>query len=211
MSPTDASSSSAFLSSPLTQQPSPRSPHWLVYPLLGNSSLLRQVDNADLQEHLLFFHRSAVSDSMTPSTAAHLPVLHYLPELTQTQVHWVSDAIQPSLPLLPSSPPAFNLSQHQGLFQCQLFTSGSQSTGASASASVPPMNVQGWFPLVWLVGSPCCPRDSQECSPTPQFKSISSLALRLHYAPTLVWDPQNLFKLLVVVIAVFFSREKESF
>ena len=46
-----------------------------------------------------------------------LPFLHYLPEFVQTQVHWVSDAIQPSHPLLTPSPPAFNLSQHQGLFQ----------------------------------------------------------------------------------------------
>ena len=45
------------------------------------------------------------------------PVLHCLPELGQTQVHWVSDAIQPSHPLSPPSPPDFNLSQHQGLFQ----------------------------------------------------------------------------------------------
>ena len=44
------------------------------------------------------------------------PVLHYLPEFPQTQVHWVSDAIQPSHPLLSSSPPARNLSQHQGCF-----------------------------------------------------------------------------------------------
>ena len=45
------------------------------------------------------------------------PVLHYLLEFAQTYVHWVSDAIQPSHPLLPPSPIAFNLSQHQGLFQ----------------------------------------------------------------------------------------------
>jgi len=44
-------------------------------------------------------------------------VRHHLPELAQTHVHWVSDAIQPSHPLLSPSPPAFNLSQHQGLFQ----------------------------------------------------------------------------------------------
>ena len=46
-----------------------------------------------------------------------LPVLHQLPEPAQTHVHWVSDAIQPSHPLSSPSPPAFNLSQHQGLFQ----------------------------------------------------------------------------------------------
>ena len=45
------------------------------------------------------------------------PVRHQLPELAQTQVHRVGDAIQPSRPLLSPSPPAFNLSQHQGLFQ----------------------------------------------------------------------------------------------
>ena len=46
-----------------------------------------------------------------------LPVHHQLPELTQTHVHWVSDAIQPSHPLLSPSPPAPNPSQHQSLFQ----------------------------------------------------------------------------------------------
>ena len=46
-----------------------------------------------------------------------IPVLHHLPELAQTYLHWVGDAIQPSHPLLSPSPPAFNLSQHQGLFQ----------------------------------------------------------------------------------------------
>ena len=45
------------------------------------------------------------------------PVHHQLPEFTQTHTHWVGDAIQPSQPLLFPSPPAFNLSQHQGLFQ----------------------------------------------------------------------------------------------
>ena len=70
------------------------------------------------------------------------PVHHQLPELAETRVHWVSDAIQPSHPLSSPSPPAFNLSQ--GLFQCAL---GGQSIGVSASASVLPMNIQDWFPL----------------------------------------------------------------
>ena len=52
-------------------------------------------------------------------------------------------------------------------------SSDGQSIGASASASVLPMNVQDWFPLDWLVWSPCSPRDFQESSPTPQFKSIN--------------------------------------
>ena len=50
-----------------------------------------------------------------------LPVHHQLLELTQTRVHWIGDAIQPSHPLSSPSPPAFNLSQHQGLFQWVTF------------------------------------------------------------------------------------------
>ena len=55
----------------------------------------------------------------------------------------------PSHPLSSLSPPAFSLFQHQGLFQCQLFTSGGQSIVVSASALVLPMNIQDWFPLGW--------------------------------------------------------------
>ena len=55
-------------------------------------------------------------DLMDCSTPG-LPVHYQLPEFTRTHVHWVGDAIQPSHPLSSPSPPAFNLSQHQGLFQ----------------------------------------------------------------------------------------------
>ena len=55
-------------------------------------------------------------DSMDYSMPA-FPILHYFPEFPQIQVQWVCDTIQPSHPLLPPSPPALNLSQHQGLFQ----------------------------------------------------------------------------------------------
>ena len=55
-------------------------------------------------------------DPMNRSTPG-LPVHHQLPEFTQTHVHWVGDAIQPSYPLLSPSPPTFNHSQHQGLFK----------------------------------------------------------------------------------------------
>ena len=76
------------------------------------------------------------------------PVLHCLLEFAQTHVHWVGDAIQPSYPLSSPSPPALNLSQHQGFFPMSwLSSSGGQSIGVSASASVLPMNIQGWFPL----------------------------------------------------------------
>ena len=66
-----------------------------------------------------------------------------------------------------------------------LFTSGSQSIGLSASASVLPMKIQDWFLQDWQVGSPCSPRDSQESSLTPQFNSIKSSALSLLHGPTL--------------------------
>ena len=83
-------------------------------------------------------------DPMSRSTPG-LPVHHQLPEFTQTHVHRVSDAIQPSHPLSPLSPPALNPSQHQG----QLLAWGDQSIGVSASASVLPMNTQDWSPSGW--------------------------------------------------------------
>ena len=77
------------------------------------------------------------------------PVHHQLLDLAQTHVHCVSGAIQPSHPLLSPSPPAFNLSQVQSLSVSQFFASGGQSTEASASAPVLPMNIQDRFPLGW--------------------------------------------------------------
>ena len=56
-------------------------------------------------------------DPTMDCSMAGFPVLHQLPEIAQTPVHWVSDAIQPSHPLPSPSPPAFNHFQHQGLFQ----------------------------------------------------------------------------------------------
>ena len=88
-------------------------------------------------------------DPMNSSTPG-LPVHHQLPEFTQTHVHRVGDAIQPSHPLLSPSPPDPNPSQPQSLFQrVKLFTWGGQSIGVSASASVLPMNTQDWSPLGW--------------------------------------------------------------
>ena len=64
------------------------------------------------------FSHSVMSDSLQPhKLQPGLPVQHQLPELTQTHVHWVGDAIQPSHPLSSPSPPAPNPSEHQGLFQ----------------------------------------------------------------------------------------------
>ena len=67
----------------------------------------------------------------------------------------------------------------------QFFTSVGQSIGASASASVLPMNIQDWFPLGLMLGSLCCPRDSQESYPTPQFKTMKSSTLSFLYGPFL--------------------------
>ena len=113
-------------------------------------------------------------------------VLHCLLEFAQTHVHWVGDTIQTSYPLLSPSPPASNLSQYQGLFiMSGLFQSGGQSFGASASAWVFQMNIQGWFLYNWLLWSPFSPRNSQESSPTLQFESSNSLTLTFLYGPTL--------------------------
>ena len=84
-------------------------------------------------------------DPMNCSTPR-LPVQHQLLEFTQTHVHRVSDAIQPSHPLSSPSPPAPNPSQHQSFPMSQLFASGGQSTGVSALASVLPKNIQDWSP-----------------------------------------------------------------
>ena len=91
-----------------------------------------------------------MSDSLWPRGLQHArpPCPSPTPGFTQTQVHWVSDAIQPSHPLSSPSPPAFSLFQHQGLFpMSHLFISGGQIIGALVSASVFSMNTQGWFPL----------------------------------------------------------------
>ena len=101
-------------------------------------------------------------DCSTPG----FPVHHQLPKLTQTHIHRVSDAIQPSHPLSSLSPLTFNLSQHQGLFQWV----------SSLHQAAKVLELQNWkelhqsfqwifrtdFLYDWLVGSPCSPRDSQE-------------------------------------------------
>ena len=73
-----------------------------------------------------------------------------------------------------------------GSFQMsQFFASGGQNIGVSASVSFLPMNIQDSFPVGLTLGSTCSPKDSQESSPTPQFKSISSSVLSFLYSPTL--------------------------
>ena len=114
------------------------------------------------------------------------PDCHQLLKLAQTHIHWVGDPIQPSHPLSSPSLPAFNLSRHQGLLQ--------RVSSLHQMAKVLEFQLQHLsfqcvfrtdFLKDWLVGSPCSPRDSQESSPTPQFKSINSLGLSFLYSPTL--------------------------
>ena len=96
-----------------------------------------------------------MSDFLGPHELQHpcSPVLHYLLEFAQTHVHRVGGSIQPSHPLLPPSP-AFNLSQHEGLLQWvgSSHQVAKESTGTSVSASVLPVNIQGWCPWGWTLG-----------------------------------------------------------
>ena len=124
-------------------------------------------------------------DPMNRSTPG-LPVDRQLLEFTQTHAHRVGDAIQPSHPLSSPSPPAFNLSQHQGLFQ---WVSSSHEVTKVLEFQLQHQSFQ-WTPRTdllqeGLAGSPCSPRDSQESSPTPQFKSINYSALSFLHGLTL--------------------------
>ena len=100
------------------------------------------------------------------------PVHHQLSEFAQTHVHCVGDAIQPSHPLLSSSLPAFNLSQHQGLFQ---WVSYSHQMAKVLEFQRQHLSSQWIFRIDFLsdglAGSPWSPRDSQESSPIPQFEA----------------------------------------
>ena len=144
-----------------------------------------------------------------------LPVHHQLPEFTQTHVRRVGDAIQPSHPLLPPSPPAPNPSQHQGLFQ---WVSSSHQVAKVLEFQLQHQSFQ-WTPRTDLLedglgGSPCSPRDSQESFPTLQFKTINSSVLSFLYSPILLTRPtfvgkvmSLLFKLSRLVIT-FLPRSK---
>ena len=154
----------------------------------GNASQKSQWDNAHLSGSVQFSSVAqsclTLCDPMDCSMPG-FPVHYQLPELAQTHVHRVSDAIQPFHPL--SSPsPAFNLSQHQGLFQWVI--------SLYQVAKVLEFQLQHqsfqWifrtdFLQDWLVGSPCNPRDSRESSLIPQFKSVNSSVLSFFCDPTL--------------------------
>ena len=171
--------------------------HWVGDAIQPSHSLLHPSPSAfNLFQHQGLFNTytqfSSVAqscptlcDPMNHSTPG-LPVPHQLLGSTQTHVHWVSDAIQPSQPLSSPSSPAPNPSQHQGLFQ---WVNSSHEVAKVLEFQLQHQSFQ-WTPRTdlfqdGLVGSPCSPRDSQESSPTPQFKSINSSALSFIHSPTL--------------------------
>ena len=124
-------------------------------------------------------------DSMNCSTPG-LPVHYQLPEFTQTHVHRVGDAIQPSHPLLSPSPPALNPSQHQGLFK-RVSSSIRWPKYCSFSFSISPSNEHpglisfrmDWLDLLAVQGT------LKSLLQHPQFKSINSSVLSLLHSPTL--------------------------
>ena len=134
------------------------------------------------------FSHSVVSNSLQPHELQHarppcpspIPGVH--PNSCASS-RWCHPAISSSV--VPFSSCSQSLPASESFPMSQLFEWGGQSTGVSASASVLPMNTQGWSPLGWTVWISCSLRDSQESSPTPQFKSISSSVLSFLHSPTL--------------------------
>ena len=134
------------------------------------------------------FSHSVMSDSFWPHEPQH--ARPSCPSLTRG-VHpnpcplsrWCHPTISSSVVPFPSHLQSFPVS---GSFQMsQPFASGGQSIGVAASTSVLPMNTQDWSPLGWTGWISLQSRYSQESSPTPQFKSINSLALSFLHSPTL--------------------------
>ena len=120
-------------------------------------------------------------DCSMPGFSVH----HHLLELAQTHVHWVSDAVQPSHPLLSPSSHAFSLSQLHG-FSKESVLHIRWPKYWSFSFSINHSNeYSGLISFRMDCWPPCSPRDSQESSPTPQFKSINSLVPGFLYGPTL--------------------------
>ena len=105
-------------------------------------------------------------------------VLHYLPEFVHTHVHWVGDAIQPSHPVPPRSPPALNLSQHHDLFQ---WMDSLHQVAILLELQLQHQSFQGIFRTDflknWLAWYPCSVRDSQESFLTQFLSNIISICL----------------------------------
>ena len=133
------------------------------------------------------FSHSVMSDSLQPHESQHVrpPCLSPTPGVHPNSCPlswWCHPAISSSVVPFSSCPQSLPASE--SFLMSQLFVWGGQSIGISALASVLPKNTQDWSPL-GLAGSPCSPRDSQESSPTPHFKSINSSAFSFLHSPTL--------------------------
>ena len=173
------------------------------------------------------FSRSVVSDSLQPHEPQHTrppcpsptPGVHPNPCPSS---QWCHPTILSSVIPFSSCPQSFPASES---FQMsQLFASGGQSIRVSASTSVLPVNTQDWypmkiqgsFPLSWLIWSPCCPKNSKESSPAPQFKVSIPSVLSLLYGPTLTsmhdygknhsFDYMNLFRKVMSLLFNTLSR-----
>ena len=134
---------------------------------------------------LVSVHFGSVAQSClfaTPWTAAHQASLSITNSRGLLKLMSV-ELVMPSNHLILSCPQSFPASRSFPM--SQFFTSGSQSIEVSASTSVLPVDIQDWFPLGWTGWISLQSRDSQESSPTPQFKSINSLALSFLCSPTL--------------------------
>ena len=163
------------------------------------------LDFFHLQNFLLLYTRHILFSSVAQScptpcnpmnrSMPGLPVHHQLLGFTQTHVHRVGDAIQPSHLLSSPFPPAPNPSQHQSLFQC--VNSSHEVAKVLCSFQRTP---RADLLQNGLVGSPCRPRDSQESSSTLQFKSVNSSALSFLHSPTLTSI------LLLLLLLSYFSR-----
>ena len=149
---------------------------------------------------LLLFSFSVTSDSLWPYGLQHArpPCPSPSPEVCPSScpLHlWYHPVISSSDTLFSFCPQSFPAS---GIFPISwLFASGDQNTGASASASVLPMSIQGWFPLILTGLISQLSRNSQESSLAPQFKSINSLAFCLLFGPALTtihdhWEDHSL-------------------
>ena len=144
------------------------------------SRLHTMISNQGIALFSVQFSRSVVSDFLRPHESQHArpPCPSPTPGVhsdSHPWNQWCLPAISSSVVPFSSCPQSLPASESFPM--SQFFTWGGQTTGVSALASFLPMNTQDW--------SPCSPRDSQESSPTPQFKSINSSALSLLHSPTL--------------------------
>ena len=163
---------------------------WVAFPLFSSLSSVQ-------------FSCSVVSDSLWPHGMQHdrPPCPSPTPGVHSNSCplrQWCHPTISSSVVPFSSCLQSFPASESYQM--SQFFASGGLSIRVSASASVLPMNIQDWFPLRWTGWISCSPRDSQESSPTPQFKSINSLALSFLYSPVLTsihdyWKNHSLDKM----------------